>query len=341
MDRRAFIKSMSVGSLGAFSNAPFCSQSSAEPRVKPATTSVSWGLLLHLGYNMWCDWDNPSRSRNHTNASASLRFDDLLWNDLLEQMAGGGLNLLVIDLGEGVRYDSHPELAVEGSWSTGRLKRELARVRALGIEPIPKMNFSATHDAWLGKYSRCLSTERYYAVCSELIAEAIDLFDQPRLFHLGMDEETAKHQRDYEYAVIRQNDLWWKDFYFYVNQVERGHARPWIWSDYVWHHPKVFFERMPRSVVQSNWYYDENFDLTEGKDAIGAYLELQRHGYDQIPTGSNWTNDVNFGRTVDFAREHIDTERLLGFLHAPWRPTLEEYRGHHEAAIQQVAAAKT
>jgi hypothetical protein len=44
-------------------------------------------------------------------------------------------------------YPSHPELAVKGSWSPEKMKSELARLRALGLEPIPKRNFSASHDA--------------------------------------------------------------------------------------------------------------------------------------------------------------------------------------------------
>jgi len=48
---------------------------------------------------------------------------------------------------------------------------------------------------------------------------------------------------------------------FFVEQVERAGVRPWIGSDYLWDHLDEFAERMPRSVVQSNWYYDPNFDL--------------------------------------------------------------------------------
>jgi len=37
-------------------------------------------------------------------------------------------------------------------------------------------------------------------VCRELIAEVVELFDSPRFFHLGYDEETAEHQAQYAYA---------------------------------------------------------------------------------------------------------------------------------------------
>jgi len=304
-----------------------------------ASNELIWAVLLHLGYNMWSDRDAPEWGLDHVSARPYLRFDESLWDDLLQEMAQAGINMVVIDLGEGVQYESHPELAVCGSWTRQRLLQALEKARALGIEPIPKLNFSTSHDAWLGEYSRCVSTDAYYAVCRDLIAEVIDLFDTPRFFHLGMDEETARHQRHYDYAVIRQHDLWWHDLLFYVEQVERGGVRSWIWSDYVWHHPEAFFAKMPKSVLQSNWYYAEEF----GPDVerVKAYDEIEAHGYDQIPTGSNWTNRINFKGTVDYCREHVAPERLYGFLQTVWKPTLEECRDRHLEAIDLVKEAKT
>jgi len=303
-----------------------------------AADDMIWGLLLHLGYNMWADRAVPERDLQHLDARPYLRFDEPLWRDLLRAMADGGLNMVVLDLGEGVRYDSHPELAVSGSWTPAKLREELARARELGLEPIPKLNYSTCHDAWLGPYARMVSTDAYYAVCRDLIAEVIELFDRPRLFHLGMDEETAEHQRFYRYVVIRQFDLWWEDLSFYLREVEKGGARPWVWSDYVWHHPDWFYERMPRSVLQSNWYYGGEF----GPDVArcNAYDGLEAHGHDQVPTGSTWTTADNFHKTVAYCREHIAPERLKGFLQTVWRPTLEEYRDRHLEAITCVTRAR-
>ena len=117
--------------------------------------------------------------------------------------------MVIIDLGDAIQYESHPEIAVKGAWTTDKLRTELAKMRKSGIEPIPKLNFATTHDIWMGEYSRMVSTTKYYSVCRDLISEVIDLFDRPRFFQLGMDEETAEHQRRQDYAVIRQNDLWW------------------------------------------------------------------------------------------------------------------------------------
>jgi len=303
---------------------------------------VIWAVLVHLSLNMWCDRDLPLPKdaplvRRYGSVKPYLRFDTGLWHDLLKQMSAAGINMVVIDLGDAVRYESHPEIAVRKAWSTERLKRELEKVRKLGLEPIPKLNFSTCHDAWLGPYSRCVSTDTYYAVCRDLIAEVIDLFDRPRFFHLGMDEETAHHQRNFSYVVVRQYDLWWHDLMFLLDQVEKGGSRAWIWSDYLWDHPQVFFKKMPKSVLQSNWYYGTEF--TKRNVAAKAYLDLEAHRYDQIPTGSNWSVDENFAKTVTYGRKNISPRRLLGFLMAPWFPTVEPFRDKLTKAVELVRDA--
>jgi len=299
--------------------------------------AMMWGLLLHLGYNMWSDRE-ASGSVEHITARPYLRCDRGLWEDLTERAVGAGINTLVIDLGEGVRYDSHPELAVEGSWSADELRAELSRLRGMGLEPIPKLNFSATHDIWLGAYSRAVSTSRYYEVCRDLIREVIDLFDEPRLFHLGMDEETWQHQRNYAYVVVRQHELWWHDLEYLVGLVEEKGAQAWVWSDYAWNHDD-YYERMPRSVLQSNWYYGTAFDSPCNE--VATYQRLAEAGYDQVPTGSNWSTTENMRLTVAHAREHLPVEKLQGFLMTPWKPTLPSERSRHEQAIALMAQART
>lgn len=294
-----------------------------------------WANLLHLSFNMWEDHMVPEREMRYYRPF--LRFDQGLWRELLNKMSEAEMNMVVIDLGDGVRYRSHPEIAVNGAWRPEKLREELQRCRDLGLEPIPKLNFSATHDAWLGRYERMLSTNTYYNVCRELISEVIDLFDGPRFFHLGMDEETAQHQRYYNFVAIRQGELWWHDLLYLTEQVKNFGSRPWVWSDYYWDYPDEF-ERMPKDVVQSNWFYKEKLDPKEPR--VKTYLDLDRMGYDQVPTASNHSNDKNFAETVKFCRANLKPERLLGFLQTPWRPTIAEYRDHHLKAIELVAEAK-
>ena len=207
--------------------------------------SFIWSYLLQLGSNMWNDEHNTrSRDgRSNQDAYPVLRFDRKLWDAQVLDLKAAGCNTLIIDLGEAMFFESHPELAVAGSWSHDQMRAEVERLKALGFEVVPKLNFSACHDVWLKDYSRMLSTPIYYQVCSDVIKEVCEVF-KPKYFHIGMDEETAAHQINQDYVVVRQFDLWWKDFYYLVNCVEREGARAWIWSDYIWEHTEEFVRKM-------------------------------------------------------------------------------------------------
>ena len=308
---------------------------------------LRWTYLAHLGFNMWLEPPIDSLGihgqkgwNDYVDTSYKLRFDEDYWKEMTLQLKEAGCNTILLDLGEGVRYESHPELAVEGSLSKEKLSAELNRLRNEGFEVIPKLNFSASHDIWLGEYARMLSTSVYYRVVEDLIREVAELFESPKLFHLGMDEETAKNQHSNNYAVIRQGEQWWYDFGKMVSAVEHAGCRPWIWSDYAWGNEESFFANMSTEVVQSNWYYG---DFDPSKSALGMidlYDKLEAHGFDQIPTGSNWSVPDNFSRTVNYGVSHIAPERLLGFMQTPWYPTIYREKSRHDQAIADVAAAR-
>ena len=305
-----------------------------------------WSALLHMGTNMWCDqvpkqW-GPYKGEDLKLVCAAdhVRFDEKVWRSVTDRMVKVGMNMVIIDLGEAIVYPSHPELAVKGSWSVERFRKELARLRAMGLEPIPKLNFSAAHDVWLKEYERMLSTPTYYQVCADVIKDVAEIFDHPRFFHMGYDEETFGHQSRFLYATVRQGDFWWKDFLFFVKTVEKSGMRPWIWSDYGWHHHDLFFQRMPKSVLQSNWYYASSFDTAKLPEfaamRVKFYEELDKAGFDQVPTGSNWSCDDNFAHTVEYCRRSCTSGHLQGFMTAPWFFTLPGWEQKLLQAADQV-----
>ena len=308
-----------------------------------------WAALLHMGTNMWSDqpvkrWGKlTGEDLTMVTAADRLRFDEGVWRRVTAHMAEKQMNMVVIDIGEALQLESHPELAVKGSWSPERMQKELARLRGMGLEPIPKLNFSTGHDTWLKEYHRMVSTPEYYAVCADVIREVWEIFGKPRLFHLGYDEETMANQKAYAYATVRQGELWWHDFLYLSGVVEKLGCRPWIWSDYCWHHPDEFLQRMPKSVLQSNWYYGTAF--TEEKDArqktrAETYELLEKAGFDQLPTGSNCYNDQNLGLTVPFCRKIIAPERLKGFMTAPWYFIWPGHEQRNIESIDQLMAAR-
>ena len=290
-----------------------------------------WTYFLGLGNNMWKDsWSPaptaPPQCDGDGRYSTVLPTDKDVWRRVVDQLPSFGINALLIDVGEGVRYDSHPELAIEGSWTKAELRDELAYIRSLGIEPLPKLNFSACHDAWLGKYAYMLSTDVYYGVAADLIGEVADLFDKPRFFHLGMDEEDYPDHHT-GMTSIRSDALWWHDLYYLFDEVEKQGARPWIWSDYYWGHQTDWEKKMPKECVQSNWRYEKIVPKKDGRyPQIGyqTYLDFAAMGYDQIPTATDWCFRQNIAETVWLAlTEEIVDEHMLGFMAVPWLPTTD------------------
>jgi len=289
-----------------------------------------WAMLIHLGHNMWNEEGN-TKGREHILecvASKKLICNKELWDEYILYMHKKGVNTVIIDIGEGMRYESHPELAVEGSWTQDEMKAEIAKLRAMGFEVVPKLNFSAGHDVWLGEYAYMLSTSIYRQVCADLIKEVCEVF-KPKYFHLGMDEETWPIQKNYEYVVIRQGNVYWRDFYHLVDCVEKEGVRAWIWSDLMWDHMDEFLSKMPKSVLQSNWYYKRDvFNPTSEKDILRmrCFDILDEHGFDQVPTGSNYREFPNMKLLGEYSVEHIAEERLLGLMQAPWYPTVNNNR---------------
>ena len=285
---------------------------------------MMWAYLAQLGMKMW-------EKRIHY---TDLKVDDSMWASLTDRAAEVGVNVLVFDLGEGMVYPSHPELAVRGSWEPERMKAEIERLAKMGMIAVPKLNFSSSHDQWLGRWRKYLSPPEYFEVCRDVIRDIAQVFDKSPLFHLGYDEETFFIQdvNQFEYKRLRSGNLWWHDFLWFVDEVESYGMRPWIWSDYCWTHKDEFIARMPRSVLQTNWFYGRGFDLSKlcekDKTKVETYSTLEKARLDQVPCGSTYSCRENFGKTIAHCRDLIKDDRLKGFLMAPWYyRTQEDMRG--------------
>ena len=161
-----------------------------------------WAYLIHLSANMWGDTED---SKAYEPYRPQLITDDEVWKQTVDYLPSQGFNTLVIDLGDGVQYESHPEIAIPGAWSKDKLKAELDRIRSIGLTPLPKLNFSACHDIWMKDYSRMLSTKPYYEFCKDIITEVAELFGNPELFHLGLDEEVPELPRTYFHTHYKRD----------------------------------------------------------------------------------------------------------------------------------------
>ena len=309
----------------------------------PVAVGDIWANLLHMGHNMWTDTPYDPSKNPAVGEADHIRFDRDVWNRVTARMAEIGMNMIVIDLGEFMALPSHPELAVRGSWSPDEMRAALTRLRGMGLEPIPKYNFSTTHDTWLKEYHRMVSTPVYYKVCADVIRDAYEIFDRPRFFHLGYDEESAENHKNHRYCVVRQGELWWHDVDFFVRTCLDLGTRPWIWGDAWTHHGDEFTRRMSKDVLLSGWYYKLDFE-NEKSDFWGPlwreFEAFEKAGFDQIPCSSNFYKDGSFEGLVARCDKLIAPERLKGYLMAPWRITLPgRFEKKNFEALDQVVAA--
>lgn len=331
MTRRNFARSLAAAGAGL-----------ALPSFGDARRQIC-AEMVYLGENMWGDGQRDEK-RMATDAG--------VWRRVTARMAEKGLNMLLIDVGEGVRYPSHPELAIPQSWSAEKLQNEVRRLKGMGIEAIPKLNFSLGHSGWFTPYRQQPFSEAFYRAQADVIRDLSEIFDHPRFFHIGYDEERAGNQKKFRVAIARQGEAWWADFLRLVGVVEKCGMRTWMWSDYGWENDD-FASRCPKGVVMSNWWYNQpGYALggspKQSRRANGCVRQfelLEKAGFDQIPCGSTWmmqtdpravrgeNNDDCMSLLVNHCRSRIAPERLLGFLMAPWRSTIPR---HEEAILHSI-----
>lgn len=302
-----------------------------------------WALLVPL-------------SKNWEVTQCGPMFDDSVWEEMVRAASENGINTIVFDLLDGICYGSHPEIVLEKAWSRERLGYEIKRLKSLGIQAIPKLNFSATHDGWLKEYERLLSTPAYYRVCRDLIMEVGELFEQPRYIHLGMDEEDAMHAKCSQLAVYRHKELLWHDLQYLCDCVRDAGSTPWIWSCPCFSHPEEFRARMKTdSIVLSPWMYNailkEHWTPIKTRQAYIDYyakepfasmniqyveedpfivdfmqkaLPCVEDGYKVIPCVSSINQcRYNAADTLEYFKENANADRVLGYITSPWLPVVE------------------
>lgn len=199
-------------------------------------------LLVHLSMN-FCSRFFP------------MEFDRNVWNKIVDKCVEYGYTGIVLDVGDGMKYKSHPEIAIDGAWSREEMQEEVRRLRGLGVNLIPKLNFSAAHDLWLGKYREQRSTPEYYSVCKDLIEELYEVFEEPEYFHVGLDEEFPDMaSTDNRY---RTGDTLFKDYLYMINCVKSLGAKCMMWSSTCMHNPDLWEKYIPNDVIFTIGQYYE------------------------------------------------------------------------------------
>lgn len=325
--------------------------------------SKSWSLLVHLTMNMW-----ESEKKNF------LDFDEEAWNEILKMASSGGIDTIVLDVGDGLMYDSHPEISLNGAWSKEKLSAEIKKANDMGMAMVPKLNFSAFHDMWLWEYGKMVSTKTYYKVCEDLINEVFQAFNSPEYIHLGMDEEDAAHfPQDDGVFVCRFGKQLWYDLNFLLDTVRKTGATPWMWADCLFTYPEEFKKNIKTDdLLLSPWYYhalkEEHFTPISSRQEYvdyyskGVYANMGltyveddmfhscfrknaipsvEYGYRFAPCVSVFNKcEYNTPDMVEYFKEKAPDENVHGFMTAPWCSTKKENLPEFESSIKLLKAAK-
>lgn len=307
-----------------------------------------WAFLAHFGMNLWgdlpmtfkrdgmivgqlTDEEYAAILTDEWRLHDHVRFDEKLWRDLSAQLKADGCNMVVVDVAEFLRYPSHPELAVKGSWSAERLRAEIERLNGMGFTVVPKLNFSTCHHFWLGEYARMVSTPKYYEVCSDIIRDTLEVFRGTPYLHIGFDEEAhVEYQRWSTLVVARRGDLWWHDFNWFIREAEKHGVRAWAWAD--WASGKdgqtidEIARRLPKSLVLTPYSYTVAKPTREHPH-FKPFIELPAHGFDIFPCASNcYRCPEGFPAMAEWNLANVPSEHYLGMLMAPWMMTSWSYR---------------
>ncbi len=154
------------------------------------------GLLIHFSHY------DPNWMRRKTKEE---RFDLGSGLKVVDAMAEVGMNLLVVDIEDGVVFKNHPELRRPYSVPVAQLETLARAARERAIDVVPKLNFSKSHrhlhDEWLRPHTHLENwlqgRKSYWRTARDVIAEAVRACKPRRFFHVGMDEDHSRSLRQY------------------------------------------------------------------------------------------------------------------------------------------------
>ena len=121
------------------------------------------------------------------------------WLDATERLSRGNCNAVLVDVADGFAYPSHPKLAAKEAWNGKRFKDELRRLREMGLEPIPLLDFSAGRCKWMG----CeIGSAKATALGVALVKDVGKVFCRPRFFQVVADGWPEESREAFRRAIM-------------------------------------------------------------------------------------------------------------------------------------------
>ena len=90
---------------------------------------MMYAYLIHLSANMWRK--KGQKSTNIKDEEDAIYHEEMCcdretWRKITDFLPECGINTLLIDVGDGIQFDRHPEISIPGAWSKDKLKKELS-----------------------------------------------------------------------------------------------------------------------------------------------------------------------------------------------------------------------
>ncbi|MBU0608072.1 MAG: beta-N-acetylhexosaminidase, partial [Armatimonadetes bacterium] len=164
---------------------------SAEEMTVPGLTVLDWPSLPVRAVNIGL----PTARWGHPN-DAPVPVDffiDFLQRTVVDQK----INMVGLEVLQGMKFDSHPEIAGPAAWSKQDVRRVVDFLRGNGVEVFPLVN-SLGHANWLvipmpkfredgDENTLCTRHPEVRKVLEDVYNELIRVFE-PKVFHFGLDE---------------------------------------------------------------------------------------------------------------------------------------------------------
>jgi len=172
---------------------------------------------------------------------------------LAARVKAAGCRMAVVDVQDFAKYPSHPEIATGNSLPPGKVAAAVAAMKAAGVDVVPLLDFASSNDAWLGEYDRMVCSKKYEAVVHDLIRDAYEVFGRPKYIHIGFERDGRNPRKpDDGLVIVRQGDLWMRNFAKAADWVRETGACAWAWFDYPWGLGD-FLADCPKDVVYTNF----------------------------------------------------------------------------------------
>jgi hypothetical protein len=268
--------------------------------------------------------------------------------DVVDELAGLGINVIVGEINYGYKYTSHPELRRDGASGPKQIKKLLTECRRHKVRLIPQFQCLG-HQSWSkntgplltkypefdetpGKYpdnkgiycrSWCPLHPRVNKIVFELMDELIKVFEADAM-HVGLDEvfiigdedcPRCKGKSKAKLFAKAVND-------YHRHLVGRHKIEMLMWGDRLIDASKYSYgkweasandtaaaiDMIPKDIIICDWHYNKR----DAYESVPLFLDK---GFRVWP--ASWKKPDAAKAFVDYSRT-FDNKRMLGHLNTTW-----------------------